>query len=266
MPLFVDSQHGISVPIGAGGLGHKFEMAPDGQRYFAVLGPSIHLVRALGYIEEARLSYLSYANGMGRQQALALELLSREVQTAVGETGVLTADFAEKKAKSLLEKRIVRPRTPKPDHLIDAIVARVIPSQFLGGGGAVGIGDIGMLDAHPGWKAIEFGSTHLVGKELRGFFLDGGGGRFPADPSMNRAHPVFSVGGGPRMIVRNPIEGKSFLTEASLEALGYRARLWRGIERGSVAQLRSIAIGTAIPRGLAGRRPSEIIRRAPRLP
>lgn len=241
MPFLVDNPQGVSVPTGPGGLGQQFETAPDGGTYFAILGPSINLVRSIQNIIAAERIYLTYPGGKGRDQAAALAIIRAELETAVHASGVATAQFAEERARSILEKRIVRPTTPKPDHLRDAIIARAI--RGAANWGAVGIGDIESLDQFPYWRAQEFGSTHLVGKQIRGFFFDGGQ-MFAPDPTQRRQHPIFLPMSGPKMTVENPIKGKAFLTEATIEALNFRYRLWRNIEKSSVAQVRSVRVAT----------------------
>lgn len=243
MPFLVDNPNGVAVPTSAGGLGHRFEAAPDGNTYFSVLGPSIHLVRSMQNILEAERIYLSFPRGRGRDQAAALEVIRRELETAVHASGVSTAQFAEERAKSLLNQRLVRPSTPKPQHLVDAIVARAIggPTSF----GAVGIGDISVLDAFPYWKAQEFGSSHLVGETLQGYFFHPGGPT-RAGGAPYRSQAVFGVkAGGPKMLVQNPIVGKAFLTEATFDALGFRYRMWRNVEKVAVAQVRTVRLATA---------------------
>jgi len=253
MPFLVDSGRGIAT----GGLGHQFEQAPDGNQYFTVLGPSINLVRAVRSMLEAQRIYLTYPGGRGRDQAAAIAVIVAELETAVHASGVATADFAEERAKSLLERRIIRPTTPKPDHLRDAIVARAIRGAGVGGSwGAVGIGDISLLDQFPYWKAQEFGSPHLVGTQLRGFFYEPGGPHVP-DPSQTRHHAIFRPSRGPKMTVKNPIQGKAFLTESTLDALAFRYRTWRTVEKAAVAQVRAVRVATA--GDLAGTRYSRTV-------
>lgn len=261
MPFLVESSRGVAAPaLGLSGqLGHDFERAPDGNEYFTVLGPSINLVFAVRDLRRAQSNYLRMPGGRGRDQAAAMEVIIRELETAVHRSGVATAEFAEERAKSLLERRIVRPSTPGPDHLKDSIVARPIVMRGLPGSwGAVGIGDISLLDRHEYWKAQEFGSTHLVGEELRGFFFNPGGPHRP-NPAQFREHAVFGSTGekGPPMRVENPIQGKAFLTEATFDALAFRFRAWRSIESAAVAQVRSVRVATA--GDLAGQRYSRTV-------
>lgn len=241
MPFLVGGSHGISVPIGRGRRKLNFEAAPDGNIYYAVLGPSLHLLRGMELLDRAKRNYLRMPKGAGRAQAVAIEVVEREVRTAVTRSGLQTAAFAQQRAQELLDKRIVRPATPSAPHLRDAIVARAVATRIPGG--AVGIGDISRLDAHPYWKAQEFGSQHLVGKTVRGFFFDSGGARHAPDPAQFREHPIFKPGAGPKMVIENPIEGKGFLAEAVLDALGYRYRIWRTIEAAAVAQMTVIGTG-----------------------
>lgn len=245
MPFLVgDDAVGIATPIREGGLGHKFEEGPDGSTYFAILGPSVNLVRSMANLQEARIMFLRWAQGKGRDQAAACDLISKELERAVNASGIVTAEFAEETAKNLLERRIVRPETNNPSHLVDSIVAR--PIALAGGGfGTVGIGDIALLNVHEGWKAQEFGSTHLVGTSVKGYFFGGGPTSFPS-PDRRRQNAMFAPSSrGRRMNVENPIKAKRFLTEATFEALAFRSRLWRDIERASVAQTRTTIAGSA---------------------
>lgn len=245
MPFLVDSPNGIAVPSGPGGLGHGFEQGPDGGTYFAILGPSLNLVRSVRNILAAQRIYLGYPGGRGRDQAEALGIILAELETAVHASGVATAQMAEASAKDILNRKILRPTTPKASHLIDAISARALVVRGGSGSwGAVGIGDIDQLDTFPYWKAQEFGSKHLLNKTIRGYFYDSGGSRFAPDPSQSGAHPIFRAGAGPRMTIRNPIEGKGFLTGATIEALGFRYRIWRTVEKAAVAQVRGVRVAT----------------------
>jgi hypothetical protein len=254
MPFLVGG-NGVSVPIDRdlGGT-HRFEQGPDGNEFFAILGPSINLVAAIRDMLEAQRIYLSYPAGKGRDQAAAVGVIIKELETAVHLSGVSTAQYAEDKAKSLLEKRLVRPATPGPGHLRDGIKALPLTVRGQPGSwGAVGVGPIALLDRYPYWKAQEFGSTHMVGAELHGYFFHPGGpSRAGAEPSRSQA--VFGVTGtkGPKMLVQNPIQGKGFLTEATIEAMAYRYGIWRGVENAAVAQMRRVRVATA--GDLAGKR------------
>lgn len=246
-----------------------FQTGPDGNEYFAVLGGAANLVAAQRSLLNAQRTFERYGAEI---QAIATRTVREEVQAAVAASGFATAEYAEKQAKSLLRRRIVRPTTPNARHLEDAIVARSLPvsSYDLG---IVGIGDISRLDAHVNsrsggayWRAIEFGSEHLVGRTIRGFFQDAGGARYAPSPADFRAHPIFIPSQGPRMKVENPIKAKRFLSEAVFDAVTFRHRIWRDIEKAAVTEVAAIAAGTApalrgarrgsvIPRSLRGYRP-----------
>ena len=246
MPFLVGDSQGIATPVTEGGLGHDFEDGPDGSTYFAILGPSINLVRAMANLQEARIMFLRWAAGRGRDQAAACDIIAKELERAVNLSGVSTAEFAQERARSLLEKRIVRPATSNPTPLVNSIEARAI--SIAGGGfGAVGIGDIGLLDTHPGWKAQEFGSKHLVGRKIKGYFFGGPGSSYSyPSPDRSRADAMFRPSSrGRNMNVQNPIVAKRFLTEATFDAIGFRSKLWRDIERASVAQTRLAIAGAA---------------------
>jgi hypothetical protein len=113
--------------------------------------------------------------------------------------------------------------------------------------GSVGIADVERMDRvinplmrtaagrKPYWRAQEYGSAHLVGKQLRGMFYDTGGVN-PTRPGAGSGQPIFltnaaikawgadpgesASGGRATMLVRNPIRPKGFIAAGVKAAVG----------------------------------------------
>lgn len=113
--------------------------------------------------------------------------------------------------------------------------------------GSVGVGNVDRMDRvtnplaltpagkKPYWRAQEYGSRHLVGKQLRGMFYDTGGVN-PTRPGAATGQPIFLTnaairawgadpgdsarGGRATMLVRNPIRPKGFIKAGVKAAIG----------------------------------------------
>lgn len=232
------------------------EQAPDGRRYFKLLGVSPHLIRMYELLLQS--AELAALRPTGRIQAAQIELLILQVKREVERNARITAIETDAIIRSKIESSRVRPPTlghkNSNTSLASGIRSRAVQS-ILPGGGAVGIADIEELIAAtlaPStnsqvpfyWRAQEFGSEHLVGKTLYGVFMPGEAA--PLGPGPNRSHPAFKVRGrgqGKRykMIVRNPIEARGFLREGAYDGFALRKRMNLKTETTAVTEMRRIA-------------------------
>lgn len=234
--------------------------APDGNRYFAILGPQIHLLNGYKLLLEARQIAVSMGGGEGRARALAIDEILAQTQRQVDTVAVQTAAVATQAIVAHIKARQLRPDPPGKSsgtRLQDSIHSRAI--KTFPSGGAVGIGDLDVLagvvgdDGGEYWRAQEFGSSHMVGRTLRGVFQPGDAVPTKAD---FRVHPVFEVGGqasfaagagtggfSPKMYIQNPIPEKAFLREGGYDAAVYRRDAFRAVEQTAIAELRLVQSG-----------------------
>jgi hypothetical protein len=223
----------------------------DGSDYFLVLPPEPLLIDAFLILERARVEALKNPDRVeGRARAAAISLIISQVGTSVEEAAVLTA----KEAESMIEHRVAATqKRPDPPggafrkRLKDAITCRALPTVLPGGG--VGIGDIQTLNevadeqGRAYWRAQEFGSSHLVGRTLPGFFQPGDS---PAGAAPSRTHPLFEVTSGPPMTITNPIPERAFLREGATLAEVFRQRQLGQAVSSGISELREIAAGTSV--------------------
>lgn len=228
--------------------------APDGHRYFTILGPQVHLLNGYRLLLDARDVVSRLPSGTGKASALVIDTILKDTQTAVNAAAIETAAVAERTVRGFVRARQLRPDPPGKGagaRLQDAITARAI--RTFPAGGAVGIGDLDDLakvvgdDGQEYWRAQEFGSTHLVGRALRGRFQPGNVAPNPAD---FRVHPVFEgvsyVPQGGRLsgpIIHNPIPEKAFLREGAYAAAIFRRDAFRKIERTAVSEMNLVGTG-----------------------
>lgn len=223
----------------------------DGNDYFVVLPPEPLLIDAFLTLEKARVEALKNPNRVeGRAQAAAISLVISKVGADVHAASLLTAQ----QASALIEHRVnATQKRPDPPgatfrrRLRDSIVCRALPSVIPGGG--VGIGDIDTLNqaadeqGRAYWRAQEFGSSHLVGRTLPGFFQPGDS---PAGAAPSRTHPLFEVtGSGAPMTITNPIPERAFLREGAVLAEVFRQRALGGAVSSGIGELRRIAAGAS---------------------
>lgn len=161
-------------------------------------------------------------------------------QDAIGGTEVM---------RRTLKARLVRDRTQGP-HLADRIVALPTPLGLPAGG--IGYGAIEQLDQavdpdHPQagtyWRAIEEGSSHMVGRIVLGYFQPG---FVPAAADQFRRHPYFTaqdpaepgfmpgVATAPAMRVQRPIEAKHFLQDGSAVAIAAHEQQMKRLQRDAI--------------------------------
>lgn len=234
------------------------ELAPNGRRYFKILGVSRHLIRMYELLLDASDLAAVRPGGTGRAQAVEIDRLIARVRAEVEDNGRKTAVESIRLIQDAIEATRVRPQGQQ--RLLNAIESMVVPSILGAGAGAVGVGDIEALERGtlaPSarskvpfyWRAQEFGSDHLVGHTLYGVFQPGSAP--PEGPGPNRTHPFFEVRSSSpsyKMVVRNPIEERGFLRSGAFEAYEFRRGLHRVTEGKAVATMDRIASGTILPR------------------
>lgn len=190
---------------------------PD-PRYFAAIrfiNDAIEVYRAAGHPEVAARLEAELA-------ALEVKVVAQsEADAKAGDTII----------RDTLRERLVRDTTPGP-HLGDRVRSLALPAGIPGG--AIGYGDLDDLEKAVDpkfpefgtyWRAIEYGSDHMVGRIIPGYFQPG----FAAPSASEfRQHPYFTPASGaglatgdtsaPAMRVQNPIEPKHFLRDGSATA------------------------------------------------
>lgn len=242
------------------GITGPFIVSDGGMDFFAVLPPERHLLNAYRMLLEARqVALRNFPGAEGRARALAIDVVLKEVQGKVDAAATATASESEKLIVQRIKSTQVRPDPPghsgRHVRLQDAIRSRAIKGTLAGGG--VGIGEISELDkvvgrdGIPYWKAQEFGSSHLVGRKIRGFFQPGNS---PAGAAPPRTHPIFEVQtGAPQMFIQNPIPERAFLREGAADAEIFRQKALGNAVAAAIAELRLIQTGNH-PRLRAARR------------
>lgn len=231
------------------------ELAPNGERYFKILGVSPHLIRMYELLLDSA-GFAARIPGPGGK-AIAIEIdrligsIREEVDGAARETAVASVRFIQQAIEA------TRVRDQGHQRLLNAIRSEPVPSILGPGGGSVGIGNIEELERgtlKPSarsrvpfyWRAQEFGSDHLVGHTLYGVFQPGEAA--PAGPGPNRTHPMFEVRGkgkspSYKMVVRNPIEERGFLRKGAFDAYELRRGLHRATEAKAVFKINRLASG-----------------------
>lgn len=204
---------------------------PDGRTYFDILGPPVGLVTGWAMVVKAIDNYRRAAvrartpriRLLNEGRAVRLEKALLKAKRDLDLLAVRCADLADRRIVQNIKASQLRPDTTHHRvHLKDVIESRPLPLPFSVPTAAVGIADIDKLKKRVYWEAQEFGSTHNVGRELRGFFQPGSS---PAQQSEFRNHPAFRpTKGGPRMLIQRPIPERAFLRRG-VEAVGrYRQR------------------------------------------
>lgn len=222
----------------------------DGNDYFTILPPEPLLIDAFLLLEEARKEALRHPIAAeGKARAAAISLVISQVGADVEAASILAAQEAEALIVGRINATQKRPDPigGKVRRLRDAIVCRALPTVIPGGG--IGIGDLTNLNevadaqGRAYWRAQEFGSTHLVGKTLYGFFQPG---ESPAGAAPSRTHPIFEVTqGGPPMTIENPIPEKAFLREGATLAEVFRQRQLGNAVSGGITELAAITAGAS---------------------
>lgn len=212
------------------GLPGPYIVSAPGGDFFAILPPEEHLLRSYKMLLDARQIFLRrFPGGEGRARALAIDVVLKDTQARVNVAAQQTADAADKFIVTKIKSTQVRPDPPKSRggvRLEEGIESRPLLTALAGGG--VGIASIDLLDkvadssGRPYWRAQEFGSTHLVGRKIRGFFQPG---RSPAQGGLFRRHPLFELDSeGPQMLITRPIPERAFLRLGAAEAELFRQK------------------------------------------
>jgi hypothetical protein len=248
------------------GLPGPYIVGGGGGTFFAILPPETHLLNAYRMLLEARqVALRNFPGTEGRARALAIDVVIKETQARVNVAATETATEADRIIKGLIKSTQVRPDPPKSRgrrRLEDGVESRPLVTSVAGGG--VGIGDIDILDqvadaqGRAYWRAQEFGSTHLVGKQIRGFFQPG---RSPAQGSLFRRHPLFEVNReGPSMLITRPIPERAFLRDGAAAAELFRQKALGKAVTPALGELRLIQTGNhprlqAARKYIRGRKP-----------
>lgn len=224
-------------------------VSDGGTDWFTILPPEVGLLRGYSFLLDARQEALRIPGPEGRARALAIDLVLKEVQTAVDAAAAATAVEAQKLVVGFIKATQVRPDPPGKApgrRLQENIVCR--PLKFSAPGGAVGIGEISALDrvadaqGRAYWRAQEFGSSHLVGRMLIGAFEPGGAAPSSAD---FRKHPLFVVrqNEGYGTVIQRPIPERAFLREGAVAAEAFRQRALGRAVSPAIPELRLIQSG-----------------------
>jgi hypothetical protein len=229
------------------------EAAPDGNQYFKVLRPYLGLAETYAHALQVKRRYESVPHPEARLKARLVARLITELNQEVKAAEVLTAGAAQRAVTARLGATRHRPQGR--NLLVNSIECRPIGTLPFHTG-AVGIGDISVLNkaaddqGRPYWAAQEFGSDHLVGKTVYGFFQPGYARPLQA---AFRQHAYFEVDDvGFPMHIRRPIPAKAFLRGGAADAEQFRYRTMTRVAGKTAAEIeRILASGTPLsgPRG-----------------
>lgn len=177
--------------------------------------------------------YVLLAEALGKRAARSQPNASRQLRIVAASYEDFLNDLTKiAERTTLLANEVVvskydssrtgRPHTTHPHHLRDALptsepIDTGVPT------GAVGYINLEELDKFVYWKAQEFGSDHLVGREIIGrFFVPGAS---DPDPSEFRTHAMFAAAGkGKTAHFQNPIPVGRFIRDG----LDLVERYWSG--------------------------------------
>lgn len=223
------------------------ETAPDGRQYFKVLRPYLGLAETYAHALEVRRRYEAVPHPEAKLKARLVGRLVTDLNAEVKAAEVLVAEAANRAVIGRIGA--TRHRPPGKGLLVNAIESRPIGTNVFHTG-AVGIADISALDkaaddqGRPYWAAQEFGSDHLVGKTIYGFFQPGYARPLQA---AFRQHAYFEVDdvGFPMHIAR-PIPAKGFLRGGAADAEQFRYRTMSRVASETAAQIERI-LATGVP-------------------
>lgn len=230
------------------------QVGADGRVYYKVMEGVIGLQGAWqqGFRLLSEMRAINHPAAPAKTRLLVKHLGEMEKRIKAAE--LLVAQATDDFVKARIKATQVRPDSPRGPKLIGAIESRPIRFPVLPAL-AVGCVDIEMLSkattrpgaSKPYWRSQEYGSTHLVGRTLRGFFQPGN-----ARPSQSqfRQHPLFQTSSqGALMTIGRPIEERAFLRSGVMQGAIFRRRLWREIELQALKELRQIVTtGNALGR------------------
>lgn len=227
--------------------------APDGRVYFEVLGPPRGLLDGYRVLDATMTRLRASRSAVDRAQFVQVANIVRFLKAELDVIANQTAAAATANIQRHIQATAVRPSAgrSRPVRLADAIVSRPLPSVLPTGG--VGIAELAELDKvvgtdnQPFWRAQEFGSDHIVGARVIGFFQPG---QAKPDAAQFRQHADFVQTpyskGTPMMIVRQPIEERGFLRQGVEDAALVRQTRLRTVQSQTVASMRAAARGANV--------------------
>jgi hypothetical protein len=223
------------------------ESAPDGRTYFKVLRPYLGLAETYAHALEVRRRYEAVPHPEAKLKAKMVSRLVTELNAEVKAAEVLVASAATRAVIARIGATRHRPQGK--GLLVNAIESRPIGTSVFHTG-AVGIGDLTALDkaadeqGRPYWAAQEFGSAHLVGKTIYGFFQPGFAKPIQA---AFRQHAYFEVDNiGFPMHISRPIPAKGFLRGGAADAEQFRYRTMSRVASETAAQIERI-LASGVP-------------------
>lgn len=221
------------------------QVAVDGRQYYKVMQGVVGLSGAWqqGFRLLSELRSIKHPNAEIKARLLVKHLAEMEKKIKAAE--FLVAQETDNFVKARIKSTQVRPDNPHGPRLIGAIESRPIKFPLLPAL-AVGAVDIQILNkattrpgaSKPYWRSQEYGSSHLVGRSLIGFFQPG---RARPSQAQFRRHPIFeSNSEGAKVTIQRPIEERAFLRSGVMQGALFRRRIWREIEIQALQEVRQI--------------------------
>ncbi len=147
---------------------------------------------------------ISYKTDISFEQIIKkIEVKSQKVETEIMKLGIDTAE----RMKYIIESNKVRPQAGQPRKLENSIDMEIIQE----GTNIIewGVGNISRMDKEaPYWKAVNYGSSHIVGKKFIGSFYPG---EEHPDIGHFREGRFFEQGFGWLMTPKNPIPPMNYI-------------------------------------------------------
>lgn len=226
--------------------------APDGQVYFKVIGPPRGLINGYRILDAEMTRLRARRDPIGKAQFIQVGNILRFLRAELDVIGKQTAAAATANILRHIRATAVRPDQgrKRPVRLADAIVSRPIATTLPAAG--VGIADIGELDkvvgpdGTPFWAAQEFGSDHIVGARVVGWFEPSHMGPDPAAFRQDADFVPSSHKGTPMMIVKKPIEERGFLRQGVEDAARTRIVRLNTVQSQVVASMRAASRGASV--------------------
>lgn len=241
-------------------------------RYFDILVCTdiVQTTQAWAVAIKAAQRYDVATGGQGAATLALLEDAYLDYQRQMDRLAIRVAHDADSHIRRLIASTAKRPEVNKGHkHLRELVRSEPRPGP-LGFAYSVGIANLNELEKAtnpfsitaagqvPYWKAQEFGSDHLVGSVIRGFFFDAGMGNpsrpiggasddsvFLSGPAAQQFGLSPRGGQGGLGTIAHPIHKRLFLTNGTAQAAREWQRGIRQVEARSVAEIRAV---TARPR------------------
>lgn len=218
--------------------------------------------------------FVELAESLNRLASRGNRNASRQVRIVISSYEDFLADLEKIAERTVLlanevvvskydSSRTGRPHTSGPHHLRDALPT----SEKIDTGlptGAIGYINMNDLDKFVYWKAQEYGSDHMVGREIVGRFFQPGVS--DPDPSEFRQHALFApTGKGKVAHFQNPIpEGRFIRDGLDLVERYWSAQMLAAAED-AISDLRTAEGLTRGRQSSRGRRERSFQRNFPRL-